>query len=256
MYFTRSRCRTTANSEDGTICDNGLRLKGVYYSIVTRSSALNFGRGLRPAFDYIDISQNSWLNREYSNGKYKNWSNLVTKITRNHVEQCSYRKVYWKLRSKSFKRYIYVICISFVYHSNVIRMSIVCHSYVIHMSLVCHSYVSYDICMSFVSHSYILVCDPYITRMYLYVLVCHPYVTRIYSYVIRMSLVCTHMSSVCHSYVLVYQPYFTSMHSYFIRMSLIFGFTMNRYLENETFFVQIKKFINYARANILQNIVL
>ena len=94
LYFTRSRCRTTANSEDGTICDNGLRLKGVYYSIVTRSSALNVARGLRLAFDYNDISQNSWLNREYSNGKYINWSNLVTKITRNHVEQCSYHKVY------------------------------------------------------------------------------------------------------------------------------------------------------------------
>ena len=28
-YFTLSRPRTFANSEDGTICNNGLRLKGV-----------------------------------------------------------------------------------------------------------------------------------------------------------------------------------------------------------------------------------
>ena len=33
-----------------------------------------------------------------------------------------------------------------------------------------------------------------------YVLVCHPYFTRIYSYVIRISLVCTRVSSVCHSH--------------------------------------------------------
>ena len=39
-YFPRSRSRTPANSEDGTICNNGLRLKVVYYSIVRRSSTL------------------------------------------------------------------------------------------------------------------------------------------------------------------------------------------------------------------------
>ena len=44
-YFTRSRSRTPAKSGDRTICNNGLRLKGAYYSIVTRSSTLNVGRG-------------------------------------------------------------------------------------------------------------------------------------------------------------------------------------------------------------------
>ena len=58
-YFTRSRSRTPPNSEDRTICNNGLWLKGVYYSIVTRSSTLNVGRCLKPTFDYNGISQNS-----------------------------------------------------------------------------------------------------------------------------------------------------------------------------------------------------
>ena len=57
-YFTLSRSRTLGNSEDGTICNNGLRLKGVYYSIITRISILNVSRGLRPAFDYNVILQN------------------------------------------------------------------------------------------------------------------------------------------------------------------------------------------------------
>ena len=48
-----------------------------------------------------------------------------------------------------------------------------------------------------------------------------------YSYVIRMSLVCTHMPSVCRSYVLVCHPGVTRMHSYVICMSLVCGFTMN-----------------------------
>ena len=65
---------------------------------------------------------------------------------------------------------------------------------------------------------YVLICHLYITRMYLYamvshsyILVCHQYVTRIYPYVIRMSLVCTRMSSECHSDVLVCHPYVTCM---------------------------------------------
>ena len=74
-------------------------------------------------------------------------------------------------------------------------------------------------CMSSVCHSYVLVC-------YSYVLACHPYITRMYSYVIRMSLVCTRMSSVCHSYVLVCHSCVTRMYSYVIRISLICGFTM------------------------------
>ena len=48
-----------------------------------------------------------------------------------------------------------------------------------------------------------------------YVLVCLPYVTRMYSYyVIRMSFICTPMSSVCHSYVLVCHPYVTRIRFY------------------------------------------
>ena len=58
-HFTRSRFRTPANSKDGAICNNSLRLKDIYYSIVTRSSILNVGRGPRPAFDYNGISQSS-----------------------------------------------------------------------------------------------------------------------------------------------------------------------------------------------------
>ena len=63
-------------------------------------------------------------------------------------------------------------------------------------------------------------CHPYVTRMSF---VCHvirmslvctrmsSYVTCMYSYVIRMSLVCTRMSSVCHCFVLVCHPYVTRM---------------------------------------------
>ena len=142
------------------------------------------------------------------------WNNLLTKIIRNHVKQCSYHKWYWKLQSKSFNRYIQF---NFILH--VIRMSLLCHlyirgchSYIIRMSLVCTR-------ISSVCHSYVFVCHSYVTPIYLYiirmshvctrmsfvchsyVLVCHLYVTRIYSYVIYMSLVCTRMSFVCHSSV-------------------------------------------------------
>ena len=54
-YFTRNISRTTANSEDGAICNNSLRLKPGYDGIFTRSSILNVGRGPRPAFDYNGI---------------------------------------------------------------------------------------------------------------------------------------------------------------------------------------------------------
>ena len=67
---------------------------------------------------------------------------------------------------------------------------------------------------------------------------CHLYVTCIYSCVMRMSLVCTCVTFVCHlhvlvchpyvarilvcrSYVLVCHPYVTCMYSYVIRMSLV-----------------------------------
>ena len=58
LYFTLRRSRTLGNSEDGTICNNVLRLKGVYYSTDTRISILNVSRGLRPAFNYNAILQN------------------------------------------------------------------------------------------------------------------------------------------------------------------------------------------------------
>ena len=48
-----------------------------------------------------------------------------------------------------------------------------------------------------------LVCSRVSSVYHSYVLVFHPYVTRMYSHVIRMSLVCTRMSSVCHSYVVL-----------------------------------------------------
>ena len=58
-----------------------------------------------------------------------------------------------------------------------------------------------------------LVCTRMSSICHWYVLVFHPYVTGMYSYVIRMSLVCTRMSSVCHSYVLERLPYVTRMSS-------------------------------------------
>ena len=68
-------------------------------------------------------------------------------------------------------------------------------------------------------------------------LVCHSYTTRMYPYVIRMSLVCTLMSSVCYSYVLVCHAYVTRRYSYVICMSLVCthmplvcGFTMIHYV--------------------------
>ena len=80
--------------------------------------------------------------------------------------------------------------VNFIFLSNL--MSSVCHSNVIRMS--CHSYV---------------------TRMYSYVirmsLVCTHMSSVCHSHVIRTSLVCTRMSPVCHSYVLVCHPYVTRM---------------------------------------------
>ena len=46
FYFTWSRSRTCTNSEDGAIHNSDLRLKGVYYSIVTRYFA-KFSANLR-----------------------------------------------------------------------------------------------------------------------------------------------------------------------------------------------------------------
>ena len=134
--------------------------------------------------------------------------NLQQKTICSNLKQCFYHKWFWKLRSKTFKSFIwfkisYVICMSFACYLYVTRM----YSYVICMSL---GFTR----MSFVCQSYVLVCYPYVTRMY--------------SYVMRMPLVSTRMSSVCHSYVLICHPYVTRMYSYVIRMSLVCGFTMNQ----------------------------
>ena len=76
--------------------------------------------------------------------------------------------------------YIYVICLSYVFH-----MSLICLSYVFHMSFICLSYVSHMslICLSYVFHmSFICL-----------------------SYVFNMSFICLsyvfHMSFICLSYV-------------------------------------------------------
>ena len=75
--------------------------------------------------------------------------------------------------------------------------------------------------MSSACHSHVPVCDAYVTRIYSYVirmsLVCTRMSSVCHSYVIRMSLVCTRMSSLCRLYVLVYHP-----------SSLVCGFTMDR----------------------------
>ena len=104
------------------------------------------------------------------------------------------------------------------------------------MSFACHLHVT---CMR-LYFTYMYACPIRVsvvcTRMssvcHFYVLVCHPYVTSMYSCVIRMSLVCNRMLSVCHSYVLVCYSYVTRMYSYVIRMSLICGFTMNSILKS------------------------
>ena len=75
---------------------------------------------------------------------------------------------------------------------------------------------SHAICMSLVCTHISSVCHPHSLA-----LVCYPYVTRMNSYVIRMSLVCTRMSCVCHSYVLVCHPYYTGMSLVRTRMSSV-----------------------------------
>ena len=66
-----------------------------------------------------------------------------------------------------------------------------------------------------------LVCTCMSSICHFYVFACHLFVTRMYSYVIHVSLVCTRMPSVCHSYVLVRHPYVSRMYSCVIRMSLV-----------------------------------
>ena len=69
-----------------------------------------------------------------------------------------------------------------------------------------------------------LVCTRMSSVYHSYVLVCHPCVTRMYSCVIRMSLVCTHvirMSLVCIRMPSVCHSYVIRMYSYVIRMLLV-----------------------------------
>ena len=86
-------------------------------------------------------------------------------------------------------------------------------------------------------YSYVIRVRLLCTRMssvcHSYVLVSHPFVTRMYSYVILMSLV---ISSVYHSYVLVCHPYVTRIYSYVIRMSLVCSFTMSLTFNLVSFF--------------------
>ena len=67
------------------------------------------------------------------------------------------------------------------------------------------SFHPYDTRMTFVCHviRVSLVCTRMSSACHSYVLVCYKYVTRMYLYVIRMSLVCTCMSSVCHSFMVL-----------------------------------------------------
>ena len=100
------------------------------------------------------------------------------------------------------------------------------------MSFACHLHVNCMRSCFIYKHSYIIrmsvVCTRISSVCYSCVIGCHPYFTRMYlyvirmySYVIRMSLACTRMSSVCHSYVLVYHPYVIRMYSYIIWMPLV-----------------------------------
>ena len=78
--------------------------------------------------------------------------------------------------------------------------------------------------MSFACQSYAIRMSILCTRMSsvcLYVLVCHLCSTRIYSYVIPVSLVCTRMLFICLSYLLLRHPYVTNIYSHVIRMSLV-----------------------------------
>ena len=82
--------------------------------------------------------------------------------------------------------------------------------------------------MSFTYHSHVICMRLYFTYMYFYAIRLSVVYTRISSvchfYILLcngMSSVCTRMSSVCHSYVLSCHPYATRMYSYVIRMSSV-----------------------------------
>ena len=117
-YFTRSRSRTPTNSKDGAICNNSLQLKGVYYSIVTRSSILNVGiRGPRPNFTMIaNLRILQWKVQKLEQPSIRKSFACETML----LPQMILKTTIWKLNAMQFN----VI-------SHFIRMSFVCHSYVI-----------------------------------------------------------------------------------------------------------------------------
>ena len=162
-YFTRSRSRTHANSEDGAICNISLQLKAIYYSVVTRNSFLNVGRvgrGPRSPFDCKFLSQIFLANLKILQWKAQK---LEQPCNQNHSQtrkKMFLPQMILKTTIQNFKSYM---------QFNVIYVSSVCHSYVIRM-------YSFAIHMPFLCHSNVLVC--------------HSHVTRICSYAIRMSLVC------------------------------------------------------------------
>ena len=165
-YFTRSRFRTLDSSEDGTICNNGLRLRGRYYSIVKRNSTLNVSRGVRPALIAMVLCETlSYLR----NIPMKNTKLGTDFLTTNAIEN-------YNRKDSNAMHSLILICMSVVCHSCT-RMSFGYHPYVtrvylygIRMSLLCTRMSLVRTRMSFVCHSYVLVCHSY-------VLVCHSYVT-------------------------------------------------------------------------------
>ena len=177
-YFTRSRFRTPDSSEDGTICNNGLRLKGRYYSIVKSNSTLNVSRGLRPALIAMVLCE---ILSYLRNTPMKN-TKLGTKfLTTNAIENCN-------RKDSNAMHSLILICTSVVCHSYT-RMSFGYHLYVTSMSSVCHSCA--------------LVWHPYVTPMYSYVTPTYWYVICLSLVCTCMSLVCTRMSFVCHSSVVL-----------------------------------------------------
>ena len=129
----------------------------------------------------------------------------------------------WNLFVKKNKKFKVVLMTSFI-----LLLQFLCHSYVNRMYsyvfvnhlcvLLCHSYVTrIDYCViriSIVFTSMSSVCHSYVLVCHSYVLECHPYVTLMYLSVVRMSLVYTRMLSVCHSYILVCHPYVARMWFY------------------------------------------
>ena len=87
---------------------------------------------------------------------------------------------------------------------------LVCRSYVIHMLVLCACMLSVCIRMCvFIRIS--LVCTRVSSLCRLYLLVCH-----------GMPPVCTRISSLCHPYILLYHPYVTRMYLHVFLLSLVY----------------------------------